>query len=97
MCLGQPCEHKCNNNCLGLGCKECKRVKIDCSECTKNKPYKLLKTGMVGGPSIIFCRYAKAEKSQIRSHKYQNSKTCASVVRFDVNSLCLYCSGSEMP
>ena len=36
---GQPCEHKCNEECIG--CKDCKRVRSDCTQCTKNKPYKL--------------------------------------------------------
>ena len=91
---GQPSFH---NNCLGVGCKDCKQVKIDCSECTKkNKPYELLKTGMVGGPSIVFYRYAEAGVFQIRPHKYRDPKTCASIVEFDANSLYLYCSGQEM-
>ena len=51
---------------------------------------------MTGGPSILFCRYAEAEMSKIRSHKYENAKTCKSVVGFDANSLYLYCSGQEM-
>ena len=94
---GQPCSHKCQNDCVKLSCKACKQIKIDCTSCAKNKPYELLKTGMIGGPSIVFCRYAEAEMSKIRSHKYENAKTCKSVVGFDANSLYLYCSGQEMP
>ena len=56
---GQTCEHKCNEECIGIGCKDCERVRLDCTQCVKNKPYELLKTGMVGGPSIIFCQYAE--------------------------------------
>ena len=57
---GQPCEHKCNEEgCTGKDFKDCKRVRVDCTQCTKNKPCELLKTGMVGGPSIVFCRYAE--------------------------------------
>ena len=52
---------------------------------------------MVGGPSIVFCRYAEAGVSQIRSHIYEDSKTCRAVLGFDANSLYLYCSGQEMP
>ena len=63
----------------------------------RNKPYELLKTKMGGGPSIVFCQYTEAGKCQIKCHKYQNAKTCASVMGFDVDSLCLYCSGKEMP
>ena len=31
------------------GCDECKKVHNDCTQCMKNKPYELLKTGMIGG------------------------------------------------
>ena len=63
----------------------------------KNKPYELLKTGMVGGPSIAFCRYAEVGVSQIRSHKYPDAKICKLIDGWDANSLYLYCSGQEMP
>ena len=65
--------------------------------CTKKKPYKLLKTGMVGGPCIIFCQYTEPGKSQIHNHQYHDAKTCASIVGFDVNSFYLYCSVQEIP
>ena len=101
---GQPYDHKCKDNdprlgaaCLGLDCKDCKQIKVNCTQCTKNKPYELLKTGMVEGPSIVFCWYAETGKSQIRYQKYQNFKTCAIVIGFDANSLYLYCSRKEMP
>ena len=29
---GQSCEHKCNEECLGIGCKDCKRVRSDCNQ-----------------------------------------------------------------
>ena len=92
----QPCEHKCNEGCIEKGCKNCKQVRVDCTQCTRNKPCKLLKTGIAGGPSIIFCGYEKVGKSQIRSHKYPDLKTCARVVGFDANSLYPYCPGQEM-
>ena len=73
----------------------------------------MLTTGMIGGPSIVFCRYAEARVSQIRSHIYSRSdseageaagaklsedaKTCRAVLGLDANSLYLYCSGQEMP
>ena len=60
--------------------------------------YDLLKTGMVGGPSIVFCRYAEKDATKIRPHIYgDEAKTCKSVVGFDANSLYLYCLGDEMP
>ena len=88
---------KCNTECLGIGCKDCKRVRVDCTQCTKNTPYKLLKTGMVRGPSIICCRYAEVRKSQIRSHKNPDAKMCKSIDGWDANSLYLCCSGQELP
>ena len=62
----------------------------------------MLTTGMIGGPSIVFCRHAEAGVSKIRSHIYRGSdsekaKTCRSVLDLDSNSLYLFCSGQEMP
>ena len=64
---------------------------------TKNETYELLTTGTIGGPSIVFCRYAEADVSKISSHRYQDAKVCKSIVGYDENSLYLYCSGQEMP
>ena len=58
----------------------------------------MLTTGMIGGPSIVFCRHAEAGVSKIRSHIYsEKAKTCRSVLGLDSNSLYLFCSGQEMP
>ena len=57
----------------------------------------MLTTGMIGGPSIVFCRHAEAGVSKIRSHIYEDAKTCRSVLGLDANSLYLFCSGQEMP
>ena len=57
----------------------------------------MLTTGMIGGPSIVFCRYAEAGVSQIRSHINEDGKTCRAVLGLDANSLYLFCSGQEMP
>ena len=54
-------------------------------------------TGMIGGPSIVFCRYAEAGVSKIRSHIEEDAKTCRAVQGLDANSLYLFCSGQEMP
>ena len=91
---GQYCIHSCCNNKF---CKKCYKIKKYCKICDKNKIYKLLKTGMVGGPSIVFMRYAEAEKTMIRSHKYKNPKKCVRIKGFDANGLYLYCAGQEMP
>ena len=67
-------------------------------QCMKNKPYELLKTGMVGGSIIVFSQYAEAGKSRIRNDQYHGAKTCAGVIiGFDANSLYLYCFSQEMP
>ena len=59
----------------------------------------MLTKGMIGGPSIVFCRHAEAGVSKIRSHIYreEDAKTCRSVQGLDANSLYLFCSGQEMP
>ena len=111
---GEPCKCKCSDDCGGgaeagkagagaklgeKGCEKCKEIRDNCKICTKNEAYEMLKTGMIGGPSIVFCRYAEAGVSQIRSHIYSeaDAKTCRAVLGFDANSLYLYCSGQEMP
>ena len=91
---GQPCMHTCKGDgCCGSGCLDCKHVRIECELCPKNNAYHLLHKGMIGGPSIVFCRYAEVGKTQIRG----GTKPCKSIVGFDANSLYLYCSGQEMP
>ena len=110
---GEPCKCKCSDDCKKVSCKDCKEVRKDCKICTKNEAYEMLTTGMIGGPSIVFCRYAEAGVSRIRSHRYIDSaagkageagaklradaKTCRAVLGLDANSLYLYCSGQEMP
>ena len=92
---GQPCFHKCEK-CEAdpkRGRDKYKKVRNDCMQCAKNKPYELLKTGMVGGPSIVFCLYHESGKSRICN----NAKVCARIVGFNTNSLLLHCSGQEMP
>eukprot|EP00116_Pleurobrachia_bachei_P001169 sb/3461431/ len=49
----------------------------------------------VGGPAIIFDRYAEAGATTIR-HK-MDGKLCKKVVGFDANALYLECMSSEMP
>ena len=94
---GDPCKCKCSDDCEKEKCKDCKQTRKDCKIHTKNEAYEILTTGMVGGPSIVFCRYAEAGVSQIRSHSEADAKTCRAVLGFDANSLYLYCSGQEMP
>ena len=97
---GDPCYCKrCSDDCEKEECEKCKEIfDGNCKICTKNEAYEMLKTGMIGGPSIVFCRYAEAGVSKIRSHIYsEKAKTCRSVQGLDENSLYLFCSGQEMP
>ena len=96
---GDPCKCKCKNDCQKKGCEKCKEIRDNCEICTKNEAYEMLTTGMIGGPSIVFCRHAEAGVSKIRSHIYSeaDAKTCRSVQGLDANSLYLFCSGQEMP
>ena len=96
---GDPCKCKCKNDCQKKGCEKCKEIRDNCEICTKNEAYEMLTTGMIGGPSIVFCRHAEAGVSKIRSHIYreEDAKTCRSVLGLDSNSLYFFCSGQEMP
>ena len=94
---GEPCKCKCSDDCEEAGCEKCREISKDCKICTKNEAYEMLTTGMIGGPSIVFCRYAEAGVSKIRSHIYEDAKTCRAVQGLDANSLYLFCSGQEMP
>ena len=97
---GEPCKCECSSDDCGKteGCEKCKEIRNNCKICTKNEANEMLKTGMIGGPSIVFCRYAEAGVSKIRSHIYsEKAKTCRSVHGLDSNSLYLFCSGQEMP
>ena len=111
---GEPCKCECSSDDCGKteGCEKCKEIRDNCKICTKNEAYEMLTTGMIGGPSIVFCRYAEAGVSKIRSHIYSGSDSeageaaganqadaniCRSVQGLDANSLYLFCSGQEMP
>ena len=62
------------------------------------KTYQLLKKGMIGGPCIVFCRYAEAEVTKIKDHLFgEEAKVCKSVVGYDANSLYPYTFSREMP
>ena len=97
---GEPCKCECSSDdCQKKGCEKCKEIRDNCEICTKNEAYEMLTKGMIGGPSIVFCRHAEAGVSKIRSHIYreEDAKTCRSVQGLDANSLYLFCSGQEMP
>ena len=67
---GETCKCKCSDDCEEEGCEKCREIRDNCKICTKNEAYEMLTTGMIGGPSIVFCRYAEAGVSKIRSHIY---------------------------
>ena len=97
---GEPCKCECSSDdCQKNGCEKCKEIRDNCEICTKNEAYEILTKGMIGGPSIVFCRHAEAGVSKIRSHIYreEDAKICRSVQGLDANSLYLFCSGQEMP
>ena len=58
---------------------------------------------MVGGPSMVFCRYAERGVTGIRSHVHEKeskkikNKKCKTILGYDANALYLYCSGQKMP
>ena len=94
---GDSCTCKCATDCSKKVCPDCKKKQDMCTVHTENEAYELLTTGVIGGPSIVFCRYAEAGVSKIRSHRYQDAKVCKSFHGYDANTLYLYCSGQEMP
>ena len=53
--------------------------------------YKTFQKNIVGGPSIVFCRYHEVDKTKIRSHTLgQDAKYCKSIQGWDANALYLY-------
>ena len=86
---------------LGEGghCKDCRsdKERLEKCKCDETAVYNLLKTGMVGGPAIVFCRYHEAGVTKIRSHKYDDARTCGGVIGYDASLLYLYCLGLWMP
>jgi len=56
--------------------------------------YSLFRDNMVGGPAIIFKRYAEADKSFIRQNP---EKMCQNVIGYDANALYLWALSQPMP
>ncbi|XP_048238897.1 uncharacterized protein LOC124129020 [Haliotis rufescens] len=56
--------------------------------------YHTVKGNVVGGPSIIFTRYHKADQTLIRGHP---EKRCKRVVGYDANALYLWAIDQPMP
>ncbi len=57
-----------------------------------------LKNSLIGGPSIIFKRYAKINETVIKPHKYhENAKLVKKIIGFDANSLYLSVLKNTLP
>ena len=52
--------------------------------------HKTLRNQLTGGLSIVFCRYAAARKSRIRSHEVSNPETTEKILGLEANSLYLH-------
>lgn len=60
--------------------------------------YDVIKSGVVGGPAIIFHRYHEKGKTNIRQHCYgEEARPCQRVLGVDANALYLHCLGESMP
>ena len=55
--------------------------------------YDLMKSGIVGGPSIKFKRYVEARKTQIRN----GNKLCKKAIGYDANALYLWAISQCIP
>ena len=80
---GDPCKCKCKVDCKKKGCQKCKEIRDNCEICTKNEAYEMLTTGMIGGPSIVFCRHAEAGVSKIRSHIYRGGEAAGATAKLE--------------
>ena len=57
---GEPCKCKCSDDCEEEGCEKCEEIRDNCKICAKNEAYEMLKTGMIGGPSIVFLQICRS-------------------------------------
>ena len=58
----------------------------------------LLKSQIVGGPSLILHRYHEKDETKLKEAKYgEAAKTCEGVTGFDCNALYLWCIMQDMP
>ena len=71
-----------------------KRQNLHLSVFHSEELYSLFRENMVGGPSIIFTRYAEGNKSFIRQNP---EKMCQKVVGYDANALYLWALSQPMP
>ena len=57
----------------------------------------LLTSGLIGGPAIIFLRYAFANETFIKPYRYAKPVLTQRILGYDCNSLYLRCLGEKMP
>ena len=56
--------------------------------------YNVFRNNMVGGPAIIFKRYAEADKTLIRNNA---ARVCQNIIGYDANALYLWALAQPMP
>ena len=60
------------------------------------KEHQLITDAIIGGPSIIFCRFAEVGTTFIKNHIYDNPHSCQGILGYDANSLYLSVLGKAM-
>jgi hypothetical protein len=63
----------------------------------EKEAYSLLKSGVSGGPSIVFTRYHEAGVTKIRSHQYKDAEVCRKILGYDASALYLSAMAKDMP
>ena len=51
---------------------------------------------MVSGPSVVFSRHLDTNVLSLQYNKYEDARTCMTVIRYDANSLYLPCTEQKM-
>ena len=61
--------------------------------------YQLIRSSMVGGPSLVFCRFQEAGLTKIKPEVYgeDGAFTCRSIMGYDANALYPYSMAQESP
>ena len=51
---------------------------------------------MVSGPSVVFNRHLETNVLSFQCNKYEDARTCKTIIRYDANSLYLLRAEQEM-
>ena len=51
---------------------------------------------MVSGPSVVLNRHLETNVLSLQHNKYEDARTCKTIIRYDANSLYLPCAEQEM-